>query len=193
MKLNLQELNMMKHQLELTRAYRGHESLGSQVHEPWHDELYDKVLGEIKMLEAGKDTEECECNWCRNKKQIEYDLKEQYLKVYKPWGWYKDLYEGPEFKAKMLCIHEGKRISLQRHHWRSEVWTIAAGSGAVFLNDEWHLAHPKMTFEIPDYSLHRAKSLKGDFYILELQHGKELYEEDIERVEDDYGRTLSLG
>ena len=32
-----------------------------QVHEPWHDELYDKVLGEIKMLEAGKDTEECEC------------------------------------------------------------------------------------------------------------------------------------
>ena len=45
MKLNLQELNMMKHQLELTRAYRGHESLGSQVHEPWHDELYDKVLG----------------------------------------------------------------------------------------------------------------------------------------------------
>ena len=50
-----------------------------------------------------------------------------------------------------------------------------------------------MTFEIPDYSLHRAKALKGDIYILELQHGQELYEEDIERVEDDYGRTLSLG
>ena len=73
MKLTLQELNMEKHQLELTRAYRGHVSLGMEVHEPWHDEVYDKGLGEIKMLEEGKDTGECECNWCRNKQQIEYD------------------------------------------------------------------------------------------------------------------------
>ena len=111
----------------------------------------------------------------------------------RPWGKYIVIKDEPNYKLKVIEVKPGHRLSYQYHNKRSEVWTIAAGAGAVFLNDEWHLAHPKMTFEIPDYSLHRAKALKGDFYILELQHGQELYEEDIERVEDDYGRTLSLG
>lgn len=195
MKLTLQELELMKNQLSFIRSYRGpcNGTLGSKVHEPWHDELYYKVLEEIKMFNDDKLSVECDCNWCQNNRLLEEYKKTDHQKVEKPWGWYQDLYVSDNFKTKMLCIHEGKRLSLQRHHWRSEVWTIAAGSGSVFCNDEWHLAHPKQTFTIPESTLHRAKALKGDLYIMELQHGDELYEEDIERVEDDYGRTLSLG
>ena len=191
--LRMKELQMLKHQLQLIRSYKGplNGTLGSKVYEPWHDELYYKVLKEISMLKDNKHPENCDCNLCEDEELLKENKKTNHQKVYKPWGWYQDLYVDDNFKTKMLCIHEGKRISLQRHHWRSEVWTIAAGSGSVFCNDEWHLAHPKQTFTIPECTLHRAKALKGDLYIMELQHGKELYEEDIERVEDDYGRAVS--
>jgi len=191
--LDMRELQMLKHQLQLIKAYKGplNGTLGSKVYEPWHDVLYSKVLEEIKMLEKRECTEYCDCPKCKNKQSLKESKDTEYEKVQKPWGWYQNFYIGDNFKTKMLCIHEGKRISLQRHHWRSEVWTIAAGSGSVFCNDAWHLAHPKQTFTIPECTLHRAKALKGDLYIMELQHGKELYEEDIERVEDDYGREVS--
>ncbi len=142
------------------------------------------------MNSNNKSGEDCNCNCCINRRQIEEDKNNYYVKIYKPWGWYQTTMEGEGFKIKTIFIEEGNRISLQKHHHRSEVWTIASGHGSVFCNDTWHLAYPRETFKIEVDTWHRAKAIKGDLIILELQHGKELYEEDIERLEDDYGRAL---
>ena len=93
-------------------------------------------------------------------------------------------------KTKKFLLIDISKLSLQKHHHRSEVWTIASGFGSVYCDGTWHLAHPKDTFTIEVDTWHRAKAMRGDLIILELQHGKELYEEDIERLEDDYGRAL---
>ena len=49
----------------------------------------------------------------------------------RPWGWYEDLLEGPEYKLKRLWLNPGQRLSLQRHQHRSENWTVAEGEGTL--------------------------------------------------------------
>lgn len=145
------------------------------------------------MIKDNLTGEDCNCNCCINRRQIEEDKNNYHVKIYRPWGWYQTTMEGEDFKVKTICIEEGNRLSLQKHHHRSEVWTIASGFGSVYCDGTWHLAHPKDTFTIEVDTWHRAKAMRGDLIILELQHGKELYEEDIERLEDDYGRALVSG
>tara|TARA_R100000664_G_C2724425_1_gene116821 strand:+ start:355 stop:792 length:438 start_codon:yes stop_codon:yes gene_type:complete len=134
--------------------------------------------------------EDCNCNCCQNHRLLEEESNNYHPKVYRPWGWYQNILEGENFKIKTLCINEGNRISLQKHHHRWEVWTIASGFGSVYCDETWHLAYPGNIFRINVDTWHRAKAMKGDLIIMELQQGKELYEEDIQRLEDDYGRTL---
>ncbi len=111
-------------------------------------------------------------------------------RVFRPWGWYEDLLEGPGYKLKRLWIDAGQRLSLQRHRHRSENWTVAAGSGALLCDDHWTSAIPETTLHIPCGAVHRAEAGEEGLLLIEVQHGALLQESDIERLEDDFGRVL---
>jgi mannose-1-phosphate guanylyltransferase/mannose-6-phosphate isomerase len=114
---------------------------------------------------------------------------------YRPWGWFQSLELGESHQVKRLELKPGGRISLQRHRHRSEHWTVVAGEGELTLGmDRESLAtrivRTNETAEIPLHAIHRmANPGTGPLTIIEVQCGDYLGEDDIERFEDDYGRS----
>ena len=113
------------------------------------------------------------------------------MRVERPWGWYEDLISGDGYKVKRLLVRSGRQLSLQRHHHRSESWTVVEGDGELLCGDRWHEASPGVMLTIPQGVIHRARGGGADLVILEVQHGELLREDDIERLQDDYGRVLN--
>jgi mannose-6-phosphate isomerase len=107
---------------------------------------------------------------------------------HRPWGWFENLGAGEHYLVKRLCIHAGARISLQRHHHRSEHWVVVQGDGELQCNQLRIAAQPGTTLWVPCGALHRASAGNQDLLIVEVQRGNWLSEEDIERVADDYQR-----
>ena len=66
-----------------------------------------------------------------------------------------------------------------------------AGNGALLCSDQWHPARTGVMLTIPCGAVHRARADDSDLLILEVQHGEDLREDDIERLQDDYGRVIS--
>ena len=107
----------------------------------------------------------------------------------RPWGKYEILYEGKNCKVKKITVKPGGRLSYQYHFKRSEVWTIVDGVATLTLNDEIsHYVYGE-TIQIPQGTKHRVEN-KGldDLVFIEVQHGSYFGEDDIIRIEDDYGR-----
>ena len=107
----------------------------------------------------------------------------------RPWGWYETVSELSGHKVKRINVHPGQQISLQRHHQRAEHWVVVRGTAHVTLGER--------VFDLPvgghcDIALgqvHRLANLTDtDVEIVELQFGDYLGEDDIERLQDDYGR-----
>ena len=113
------------------------------------------------------------------------------MRVERPWGWYEDLLNGPGYKVKRLLIRSGQQLSLQRHRCRRESWTVVAGDGALLCDERWVDAKAGLMLSIPCGAVHRARSETSDLVILEVQHGDDLREDDIERLQDDYGRVIN--
>lgn len=106
----------------------------------------------------------------------------------KPWGKYENIYLNPHYKVKILTIDPGKRISLQRHKWRDEIWTVVEGSANVTLEGTNLGLFTFNTIRITNGNWHRVtNNQQTPLVIVEVQTGN-CYEEDIERIEDDYGR-----
>ncbi len=105
------------------------------------------------------------------------------------WGGFKVLDELPRFKVKKLIIKPGKQISLQRHHHRSEYWVVVAGTAEIIKNNEIIFLTESQAVHIPVNTVHRVFNPgKIDLEIIEVQTGAYLEEDDIIRLEDDYGR-----
>ena len=113
-------------------------------------------------------------------------------RVQRPWGWFETLGEGPGYRVKRLLIRQGQRISLQRHRHRSEHWVVVAGAGVLSLNGGDTPLSPGSTALIPVLAVHRAAAHGADLEIIEVQRGTTLSEDDIERLDDDFGRCSSL-
>ena len=109
--------------------------------------------------------------------------------VERPWGWFEPLGSGEGYLVKRLCIRAGQRISLQRHHHRSEHWVVVAGNGTLLCDGHSHPAAPGCTLLIPCGAVHRASAGDHDLLIVEVQRGDLLSEDDIERIADDYQRV----
>ncbi|MEB3185374.1 MAG: phosphomannose isomerase type II C-terminal cupin domain [Cyanobacteriota bacterium] len=107
----------------------------------------------------------------------------------RPWGWFETLASGPGYLVKRLCIRAGRRISLQRHHHRSEHWVVVAGAGILEAGGTSVEAQPGITLHVPCGAVHRATAGNADLVILEVQRGALLSEDDIERLADDYQRA----
>ena len=109
--------------------------------------------------------------------------------VYRPWGSYKGLMRGPKFQVKELNIDAGAAISLQYHKHRSEHWVVVDGTAEVTRDDEvFDLQSNQSTFITPGQKHRLANRGPGNLKIIEIQCGDYLCEDDIVRLEDNYGR-----
>lgn len=111
--------------------------------------------------------------------------------IYRPWGSYTILDEGPNYKVKQLYIRPEQSISLQYHYHRSENWTVASGIAEVTKGDEVITLKPSETVFIPatiKHRLHNPSKVRV-LKIIEVQTGEYLGEDDIIRIEDNYNRN----
>ncbi len=115
--------------------------------------------------------------------------RSEFDRVQRPWGWFERLGGGEGYQVKRLLVRSGCRISLQRHHQRSEHWVVASGEGSLHCDGLELPAQAGTCLEIPQGAVHRASAGTSDLLIIEVQHGSWLSEDDIERLSDDYGRA----
>lgn len=109
---------------------------------------------------------------------------------HRPWGYYVVLTDEPSHKVKRLVVYPGKRISLQRHRQRSEHWFVVEGEAQIIQEDEERRMFPGQSIEIPTGCLHRIRNPgTQNLTLIEVQTGEYFGEDDIERLEDDFGRA----
>ena len=114
---------------------------------------------------------------------------QNHRKVYRPWGSYEVLSEGPGFQVKRINVYSGQTLSLQSHEHRSEHWVVVSGLATVTRGEEvFQLGANESTY-IPVACVHRLANTGDDpVEIVEIQVGDYLGEDDIIRYEDLYGR-----
>jgi mannose-1-phosphate guanylyltransferase/mannose-6-phosphate isomerase len=109
--------------------------------------------------------------------------------VHRPWGTYTVLEEGPRFKIKRIVVKPGASLSLQYHHRRSEHWVVVSGSARIVNGEEEIILEADQSSYIPAGTAHRlANPGAVDCVMIEVQSGDYLGEDDIVRLEDNYGR-----
>jgi mannose-6-phosphate isomerase len=109
---------------------------------------------------------------------------------HRPWGSYTVLDDDGTHKVKRIVVLPGKRLSYQRHARRSEHWFIVAGSPKVTLDGTDISLIAGQSVDIPVGTDHRIENPGDtDVVFIEVQHGEYFGEDDIVRLEDDYGRA----
>lgn len=108
----------------------------------------------------------------------------------RPWGSYTVLEDAPTHKVKRIDVLPGRRLSYQRHQRRAEHWFVIAGSAEVTLDGKLLRLGPGQSIDIPRMAAHRIANVGEDFVsFIEVQTGDYFGEDDIERLEDDFGRA----
>ena len=110
----------------------------------------------------------------------------------RPWGYYLVLHEDTGYKVKQFVVKPGTRLSLQRHRRRAEHWQVVRGEAMVTRGTEIVRLLPGESIDIPLGALHRVECVgKENLVVIEVQMGEYVGEDDIERIEDDYGRVVT--
>jgi glycosyltransferase involved in cell wall biosynthesis/mannose-6-phosphate isomerase-like protein (cupin superfamily) len=108
---------------------------------------------------------------------------------YRPWGHYKNLLERSDHKIKQLFVNPGGRLSLQKHQRRAEHWIVVRGKALVTVGENEIPLEPGQSVDIPRGTAHRIRNPgKIPLVMVEVQMGDYFGEDDIIRLEDDYGR-----
>ncbi|NOQ45141.1 MAG: cupin domain-containing protein [Desulfobulbaceae bacterium] len=111
------------------------------------------------------------------------------LTEHRPWGSFTILADEQDHKVKRIVVKPGHRLSLQRHKHRGEHWLVISGIARVTLNDAVLDLGPGESVEIERGDVHRVRNDGSvDVVFIEIQLGDYFGEDDIERLEDDYGR-----
>ena len=114
----------------------------------------------------------------------------EHLRNHRPWGWYQTMDLGERFRVKRIVVKPGAKLSLQKHHHRSEHWVVVRGTAQVTVDASVRILHENESVYIPIGAIHRlANPGKIPVEIIEVQTGTYLEEDDIERIEDEFGRT----
>ena len=107
----------------------------------------------------------------------------------RPWGWYETVSEVPGNKVKRIRVHPGQQLSLQKHHQRAEHWVVVLGTAVVTVDAQVIELSPGQHVDIPVGAIHRlTNKTDSPVEIVEVQFGDYLGEDDIVRLQDDYGR-----
>lgn len=116
-------------------------------------------------------------------------LTETHQTSYRPWGGYTSVLVGERFQVKRLFVKPGMRLSLQKHHHRSEHWVVVRGTAEVQIGEKVMMLTENQSVYIPQGELHRlSNSGKILLELVEVQTGSYLGEDDIIRIEDEFGR-----
>lgn len=132
----------------------------------------------------------------KNVKSIVQELKKQGRKeykahttVYRPWGTYTVLEENKNTKIKRIVVYPGAKLSLQMHHHRSEHWIVVHGTAKIVNGDQTIFLEENQSTYVAKTSPHRLENPgKIPLHIIEVQIGNYLEEDDIVRMDDDFGR-----
>lgn len=109
---------------------------------------------------------------------------------HRPWGYYIILADEEDHKVKRIVVHPSKRLSLQLHHKRSEHWYVTSGEAIVTLGDREIPLKKGESIDIPKTTAHRVQNPGSDaLNFIEIQIGEYFGEDDIVRMEDDFGRS----
>jgi mannose-1-phosphate guanylyltransferase/mannose-6-phosphate isomerase len=120
------------------------------------------------------------------------DLALQHNRVYRPWGWYQGLNRGERYQVKCIMVKPGGKLSLQSHHHRSEHWVVVTGTVEVTRGDEVAMLSENESTYIPIGKKHRlANPGKIPAFLIEVQSGAYLDEDDIVRFDDIYQRSAN--
>jgi mannose-6-phosphate isomerase len=112
------------------------------------------------------------------------------LKNQKPWGNYQNLIEDSDYKLKRIEVAPGGRLSYQKHSRRAEHWVVVRGTAIVTIEGIEHCLKTGDSIDIPVQAAHRLSNPGTDpLLFVEVQFGDYFGEDDIIRLEDDYGRT----
>jgi len=105
----------------------------------------------------------------------------------RPWGHYTVLADEADHKVKRIVVQPGKRLSLQRHQQRAEHWYVVKGEALVTLDESEKILSAGNAVDIPIRTKHRIENTGSEELIfIEVQT---FGEDDIERFDDDFGRT----
>ena len=108
----------------------------------------------------------------------------------RPWGTFTVLDEGENFKVKRIEVLPGKRLSYQKHSQRAEHWVVVQGTAKVTLDDRELLVPAGSAIDIEVGAAHRVENTESELLVfIEVQRGPYLGEDDIVRLQDDFGRA----
>ena len=112
-------------------------------------------------------------------------------KVYRPWGAYDSIDNGPRYQVKRITVSPGQKLSVQMHHHRAEHWIVVTGTAKVSIGDKQILLTENQSTYIPVGVVHALENPgKIPLEMIEVQSGGYLGEDDIVRFEDRYGRSV---
>lgn len=110
-------------------------------------------------------------------------------KIIRPWGFYTVINKGKGFRVKLVHVLPLKRISLQKHNFRSEHWVIVQGTAKITNGKKTLILKKNQSTYIPKKGIHRIENCKNlPLKLIEIQCGECLTESDIVRFHDDHGR-----
>lgn len=120
-------------------------------------------------------------------------MTDQFKREYdeRPWGSYTVLDDvGADHKVKRIVVAPGKRLSYQTHQYRAEHWFVVAGVATVTIDGDTYDCRPGESVDIGIGQAHRCEN-RGtqDLVFIEVQVGTYFGEDDIVRLDDDYGRS----
>ena len=108
----------------------------------------------------------------------------------RPWGGYIVLIDNEKYKVKKLVINPKKRFSLQYHNKRTETWTVVKGSLKITVGEVTQNYSYGQTVSVPIGTKHRIENIGDEVAeVIEIQTGTYFGEDDIVRLEDDFGRV----
>ncbi|MBU2964344.1 mannose-1-phosphate guanylyltransferase/mannose-6-phosphate isomerase [Amphritea sp. 2_MG-2023] len=114
----------------------------------------------------------------------------QHREVYRPWGKYDSIDLGDRYQVKRITVKPGARLSVQKHHHRAEHWIVVSGTANVTKGNETFLVTENQSTYIPLGEIHCLENPgKVELELIEIQSGSYLGEDDIVRLEDQYGRA----
>jgi mannose-6-phosphate isomerase-like protein (cupin superfamily) len=113
--------------------------------------------------------------------------------VHRPWGAYRSVTAGQRFQVKLITVKPGGRLSLQLHHHRAEHWVVVRGTAQITCGDRVFTLYENQSTYIPQGEVHRLENPgRIPLEMIEVQSGSYLGEDDIIRVEDQYGRVQHM-
>jgi mannose-1-phosphate guanylyltransferase / mannose-6-phosphate isomerase len=113
-----------------------------------------------------------------------------HTRVHRPWGYYESVDAGARFQVKRIMVKPGAALSLQMHHHRAEHWVVVSGTAKVTRDDAQILVAENESVFIPVGMKHRLENPgKMPLYLIEVQSGGYLGEDDIVRFDDRYKRS----